>query len=116
KLTLQYGQGEGTATITVTGTDLNGQSVQTSFAAGVGQLQVTLGGAGKGAPRSVVFTDADGTNATVTIKGPGTATVSFTGPGLTQNTVGGRVVVGGSGPGLSSVAVTGTTGATSLTF
>jgi cyclophilin family peptidyl-prolyl cis-trans isomerase len=114
QLTLQYGQGEGTATITVTGTDINGQAVQTTFAAGVGQLQVTIGGAAKGSPKSVVFTDADGTNATISIKGPGTATVSFTGAGLTQNTVGGRVVLGGANAILSSVAVTGTTRSTAL--
>lgn len=116
QLTLQYGQGEGTATITVTGTDLNGQAVQTTFTAGVGQLQVAIGGTAKGSPKSVVFTDADGTNATLSIKGPGTAAVSFTGAGLTQSTVGGRVVVGGANAVLSTVAVTGTTGSTSLTI
>ena len=57
---------------------------------------------GDGVARAVRFVDADGTAATVSVRG-GTATVRFTGAGLAQTAEGRELVVGGTGVAVSSV-------------
>jgi cyclophilin family peptidyl-prolyl cis-trans isomerase len=115
-LRLQYGPSTGTADVTVISTDAQGQSVTQTFTATATeapQLAVTLGGT-SGA-QSVTFTDADGTASTVSLRGPGTATVTLDGTGLTQATNRGRVTVTGAPAGITSVAITGASAATALT-
>jgi peptidyl-prolyl cis-trans isomerase A (cyclophilin A) len=115
RLALQYGA-VGTTQITVTGTDTQGQSVSQTFNAEVTaapNLSVTLGGT-SGA-QSVTFTDADGTVTTVSLKGPGTATATFGGTGLTQATARNKVTVSGAVTAVDSIAITGATAATAVT-
>jgi peptidyl-prolyl cis-trans isomerase A (cyclophilin A) len=110
-LTLTYGGATGTAHVTVTATDLGGNVSTTSFAVGVGVTQVNVG---KGSSRLIRFTDADGTFSQVSISGPGTATVSLTGSGLTQKTTKSGVVTVSGTPQSISISTTGTTKASAL--
>lgn len=110
-LTLTYGGAVGTAHVTVTATDLGGNVSSTSFAVGVGVTQVNVG---KGSAHLIRFTDADGTFSQVSISGPGTATVSLTGSGLTQKTTKSGVVTVSGTPQSISISTTGTTKASAL--
>jgi peptidyl-prolyl cis-trans isomerase A (cyclophilin A) len=85
-LKLLYAPGAlGTAKITVTAFDVNsGATVTSDFEAGVGELSVGIGN-GNGGAKAVTFTDADGTAATISLKG-GAGTVHFSGSNLSQNT------------------------------
>jgi len=110
-LTLTFGSGIGTAHITVTSTDLGGNVATTTFAVGVGITQVNVG---KGtATKLVRFTDADGTVSQLSVNGPGVATLSLTGSGLTQSTKHGITTVTGAAQGVS-ISTAGTTGASTL--
>lgn len=112
-LALTAGAGNGVAHITVTATDLGGNSVNSVFAVQVGQTQVLVG---KGQSKLVRFTDPDGSAGVITLSGPGTAAVSFGGLGLsTTPGKGGVVTVGGTSQSVT-VAVTGSTAATTLTI
>jgi cyclophilin family peptidyl-prolyl cis-trans isomerase len=83
-LKLMYAPGAiGTATITVTAFDVNSGATATStFQSGVGELSV---GIGNGGAKAVTFTDADGTVATISLKG-GAGNVRFSGSNLSQTT------------------------------
>jgi cyclophilin family peptidyl-prolyl cis-trans isomerase len=112
-LSITPGSTNGIAHITVTATDLGGNQVQTAFDVQVGQTQAVLG---NGQSKLVKFTDPDGTAGQITYSGPGTATVSFGGLGLsTTPGKGGIVTIGGTPNGIT-VAVTGATAASSLTI
>jgi len=65
---------------------------------------------GAGAAKSVMFTDASGTQAQAFLSGPGTATINFNGTSLSQSANAKGLVVNGSGISLDSVTVNGTTG------
>lgn len=116
KLSLSYGANRrGTANITVTATPMaGGPAAVTTFAAGVGQLDVRVGG--DSGNTSLTFREDDGTVGTLSIKGPGTATVRLTGTDLTQTTTRGRLTVAGTGVGLALVTLAGTTDATTVTL
>lgn len=63
---------------------------------------------GVGAPaRSVVFTDTDGTTATIRVAG-GAGTITFDGANLTQATAGTTVTVGGTNVEMTNLVMTGT--------
>lgn len=83
-LKLIYAPGAlGTATITVTASDVvTGTSATTTFQSGVGELSV---GIGNGGVKAVSYTDADGTTATISLKG-GAGDVRFSGGNLSQTT------------------------------
>jgi hypothetical protein len=83
-LKLMYAPGAiGTATITVTASDVNsGATVTSMFQSGVGELSV---GIGNGGAKAVTYTDADGTVATISLKG-GAGNVRFAGSNLSQTT------------------------------
>ncbi len=84
-LAIGYGTTLGSANITVVATDSNGATATQTFAVGVGGLNVQVG-AGFG--KSVTYTDASGHKGTVSLSGPGSATIHFTGSGLTQTAAG----------------------------
>ena len=65
---------------------------------------------GSGAAKSVMFTDANGTQAQVMLAGPGTASVNFDGTGLSQSANAKGLVVNGSNISVRSITVNGTTG------
>lgn len=69
---------------------------------------------GAGGARSVVFTDADGTRATFTLRGPGSARLNFSGEGLSVETVRGVATVTGTGVTLTDLTLSLTTAATTL--
>ena len=110
-LTLNYAAGAtGTATVTVNSVDRLGGAVSDSFVVTVAaappeSLDVPLG---TGGSRAVTFTDADGTAATISVAG-GTATVRFTGTGLSQQPAGRDVAVSGTTLALDTITVTGGT-------
>jgi len=80
------------------------------FSAGPDPLTVIIG---EGAAKSVQFVDASGTHATVQLSGPGTASVSFGGTGLTQSANMRGLVVNGAAS-LDSISASGTTGGTTI--
>lgn len=69
---------------------------------------------GAGAAKSVQFTAANGTQAQIMLKGPGTASVQFDGTGLSQSANAKGLIVSGSGISLTSMTVNGTTGTSTL--
>lgn len=92
-LRLNYGAGRtGTAEITVTASDENGATAADTFTAGVGVLDVAIG---TGGAKAATFTDADGTTATVSLKG-GSGTLRFTGSNLSQTNLKSGTVIQGS--------------------
>ena len=112
----------GSTFLTVNATDLAGQSVfavvPVSFNPSAGpnsSLDVTVGNAAAGGAKQVSYVDANRTLATVTLRGPGSATVSFFGNDLTSSGSSG-VVVSGSAISIASITTTGTTAASTLTI
>lgn len=120
RLGLQFtGPVGSTSQITVTATQPGQASpVTLTFNATVTaapNLQVTLGG--PDGAKSVTFTEADGTVATVSVKGAGTATVTLAGAGLTQQAPArGKVTVAGSVTGVETVALAGGSASTAVTI
>lgn len=112
-LNLSAGQTSGVAHVTITATDLGGNKVSSVIDVQVGQTQVTIG---QGAAKLVRFTDPDGTQAQVVLAGPGTATVSFGGLGLTTTPGKGGIITLGGTPANVFVAATGTGAGTTLTI
>jgi peptidyl-prolyl cis-trans isomerase A (cyclophilin A) len=120
-LTLNYGQGKsGIAYVTVSGTDLGGNVAQQTFRVVVPAtpdhlLPVTIGAGGA---QAVTFTDpVSHTVGTISLKGPGSAVVTFAGTGLTQSAGKGITVTGPAGDlNLSSIAITGSTRGSTLIF
>lgn len=109
-LSLNYVPNEsGVANLTVKATDLGGNVVSSTF-------QVSLGSViGAGGARSLRFTDADGTASTLSLTGPGSATVQFSGTGVTQTTSKAKVLtVSGTDLHILSIALTGTSAASTL--
>ena len=109
-LTLTYGAGQtGVANITVMATDLGGNTVQSVFEVAVGSIL------GKGGAKSVRYQDADGTNVTLGLTGPGSATLEFSGTGVTQTlSKQGVLSVTGSDVSLSSISLAGANSTTTL--
>jgi peptidyl-prolyl cis-trans isomerase A (cyclophilin A) len=116
KLNMQFAGTLGTTDITVTGVDANGQSVSTTFTATATppvDATVVLGAEGR---KSVTFTDPNGTVATVSLKGPGTATVLVAGdPGVASTEAKGKVSVTGANLNATSIVIAGGSAATALT-
>jgi cyclophilin family peptidyl-prolyl cis-trans isomerase len=109
----------GTSNITVTATDLGGGTVTSIFAVTVGDQANSASftaTVGSGAGKAINFTDADGTTAQITLKGPGTATVSFNGSSLAQVTDKKGIEISGTGVSISGIVTTGTTAASILTI
>lgn len=107
----------GVATITVTATDLGvtptdpvGHTVTSAFKVAVGTV------IGPGGAKQIRFTDADGTRTTLSLTGPGTADVQFNGSGITPSPISkaGVMTVTGTGLSIASIALTGTTAASTL--
>ncbi len=66
--------------------------------------------------KSLAFTDASGSKVTVTLTGAGVATLFFNGSGTASTLRNGSIAVTGTGLAVSSLSVTGTTIASSLTI
>lgn len=110
-LVLTPGFSTGTATITVAATDLGGNVATATFPVIVAPgTQVKLGA---GSARIVRFVPSGGGAGQISVTGPGSATLSFAGTGLTQTTKHGIVTISGAEQGVA-VATTGTTGASTL--
>jgi cyclophilin family peptidyl-prolyl cis-trans isomerase len=105
-LVLNYGSGIGTATVTVTATEAgSGSTISDTFDVTVGSVDVNMG---QGAnAQTVIFTDADSTQATVRVTG-GTATLKFGGNNLTQTTTGTTVTVAGDNVQILQMVLSGT--------
>lgn len=105
-LVLNYTPGtSGVATVTVRATEANtGAVVDDTFQVVVGAMDVALGAVGQ--PKSVAYTDADGTTGIITVTG-GTASVRFTGVDLTQTPVRNVVQVAGTNAEALNITVTG---------
>ncbi|HWE96859.1 MAG TPA: peptidylprolyl isomerase [Tepidisphaeraceae bacterium] len=121
-LSLNYGAGKsGIAYVTVSGTDLGGNVAQQTFrvvvpAAAGNTLPVTIGAGGA---KAVTFTDpVSHSTGTISLKGPGSAAVTFAGTGLTQAAgASGITVTGPSGDlNVESINVTGSTLGSTLVF
>jgi hypothetical protein len=106
-LTLTYGRGlRGSATVTVTATEEGtGATTQDTFEVTVGSAQNVSIGQGANA-QSVVFTDADGTVATIRAAG-GSVIAAVSGDNLAQSTTGRTVTVTGNNLGLSNLTLVG---------
>lgn len=84
---------------------------RTLLSAATDPLQILIG---SGAAKAVQFTDPGGTQAIVVLSGPGTASVSFNGTGLTQSGNARGVIVNGSGVTLGTITASGTTTGSTL--
>jgi cyclophilin family peptidyl-prolyl cis-trans isomerase len=104
-LTLTYAPGvSGVANITVRGVESGtGAVVEDTFQVVVGAIDVAVG---TGAPRSVAYTDADGTTGLISVTG-GTASIRFTGVDLAQTPVRNVVQVAGTNAEVLNITVTG---------
>ncbi len=69
---------------------------------------------GAGSHKSITYLDADGSPAIITLSGAGAADILLTGPNLSLDESGNRVIGGPAA--LTSIATTGTTSATSLSI
>ena len=78
-LTLNFGAATGVTQVHVTATDLGGNTATTAFTVGTGVTTATVG---SGGAELVRFKDADGTASILALSGPGSATVSLLGSGL----------------------------------
>ena len=106
-LTLNYTAGQtGVANVTVNALDRLGNPVTETFRVQVGGAAVAVG-QGTTA-NTVTYTDADGTAGVISVKG-GSATVQFTGTGLTQTPAGRNVAVAGTNAEIFTITVTGGT-------
>lgn len=105
--------GGGQANITVTAADLGGGTVSSTFAVNVvnNSPVVTLSAAGS---RNAAYTDADGTKATLSLKGAGSLAITFGGSNVTQSTAGKTIDVGGTSLSIAHIVTTGTDGTSVL--
>lgn len=104
----------GNASVTVTATDINGISVSQTFAVAVGTLDVAIGSGH--AAQTVRFTSGAKGASSVTLKGGGSATLTFAGSNLASTTKGTVTTVTGSGITIASLATSGTTPSSALTI
>jgi hypothetical protein len=116
-LTLTYVAGQtGTANIIVNASDLGGNVATTTFTVNVGGVATTPATIGKGAAHVVHFTDPNGVAGTATLIGPGNATLTFTGAGVTTSTSKAGVETVTGTPQSVSIATTGTTAGSVLSI
>jgi cyclophilin family peptidyl-prolyl cis-trans isomerase len=111
-LTLNYVPGQsGVANIIVTATDLGGNLVTSTFKAAVGSV------IGTGGAKLIRYTEGDHTAVTASLTGPGSATFQFGGSNVTQTLSRTKVLtVSGANVQVSSIALSGTTAASTLTI
>jgi peptidyl-prolyl cis-trans isomerase A (cyclophilin A) len=114
-LQLTPGAGSGMANITVTATDMGGGTATSTFAVSVvnNSPNVPLGAGGA---KSLTYKDADGTVGVVTLKGAGSAVVSFDGSGFSQISTPKGVTMDGTGLGISYISTSSTTAGSTLTI
>lgn len=113
-LALNFGSAGGAANVTVTATDLGGNTAVSTFAVAVGNLaQATIG---RGIATSLRFTDPDGTAATVTLAGEGSANITLDGAGLTKSTSRAGVVTITGTPQSVEITTTGTNSGSTLSI
>ncbi len=104
----------GQDTFTYTFADANG--LVSAPATVTVNVAVSISGTSKTLPKSLTYTDTDGTIATITLKGPGTASFDFTGSDLSQTTTKTGVTITGTGQSIASITTIGTTAASILTI
>lgn len=103
----------GIAHVTVTATDGSGGTAAETFAVDVTSTTNVMIGASAG--KSVTYTDADGTTATIRLIGPGTATVRFSGNNLAQTGKAARgYSITGTSASLAGIDITGASAASTL--
>lgn len=118
KLQLQYNGSVGsTANITVNATEA-GQATPAvlHFTATVAEPSVSVMLGGTSGNKSLTYTDANGTVGTITPKGAGTTTVTFTGAGVQQSAAKGKVTVTGTSVATDTIAIAGSNAGSSLTI
>jgi cyclophilin family peptidyl-prolyl cis-trans isomerase len=71
---------------------------------------------GTGAAKAITYTDANGTIGTITLRGPGTATLFFQGTDTAQTTGKTGITITGTGESISGIDTTGTGNASVLTI
>ena len=105
-LVLNYAPGvSGVANVTVRATEaVTGAVTEDTFTVVVGATDVAVGAVGQ--PKSIAYTDADGTVGRITVSG-GTATVRFTGVDLAQTTVRNVVQLAGGNAEVLNITATG---------
>ena len=106
ELQLTSGAQTGAATITVTATDSASHSVTQTFAVTVGTASVVIG-AGQTA-QTVNFVAANKSASSVSLKGGGSATLTFSGSNVSSTTRGSVTTVTGSGLKIANIATTAT--------
>ncbi len=100
----------GVAHIKVTATDLGGGTISQTFSANVGSFV-----AGAGGNKAVVIQQGNGTQVTVSVHGPGSASLSVSGTNLQQNTARkGILVLSGTDLAVANITTTGTTSASTI--
>jgi cyclophilin family peptidyl-prolyl cis-trans isomerase len=114
-LSLTYGQA-GTAKVTVTATDVFGNTQTDSFNVSV-PYSATVGSPTSNKPKTFTYTDANGTLTTVTLKGVGTLTPSFSsGTALVQSQIKNGTAFSGSNLVLEDLQIESTNAESSVTI
>ena len=116
-LSLTYAADQkGWAHIIVTATDLGGGTASETFRVNVGTTgDVTSVVAGSGGGKAVQVHQADGTLVTISLKGPGSATVQVSGDGFSKATEkNGTILVSGTNDALATLRTSGTTHSSTL--
>jgi cyclophilin family peptidyl-prolyl cis-trans isomerase len=112
---LAYGQA-GSATVTVTGTDVFGNTGTSSFAVTV-PYDESVGIASSNKPKTVTFTDINGTLTTITLKGAGTINPSFSSStAVTQTPIKTGTAYSGTGLALANLQLESTNADSTLTI
>lgn len=109
-LPIDFGLEDGSTTLRFHGTLV----AKTGTGAAIDPNVVRIGDGALG--RSVSFTDADGTLASISVKGGGSADVAFENATQQSATRSGATLVSGSGVSLDAIAVVGTAGKTKITI
>ena len=118
-LSLAYAAGQkGWAHITVTATDLGGGTASETFRVNVGTTgDVTSVVAGASGAKAVEIHQADGTLVTISLKGPGSATVQVSGDSFTKTTEKNHaILLSGPNDALATISTAGTNHSSVLTI
>src|SRR6185437_15252229 len=118
-LSLAYAAGQkGWAHITVTATDLGGGTASETYRVNVGTTgDVTSVIAGAGGAKAVQIRQADGTLVTISLKGPGSATVQVSGDSFTKTTEKNHaILLSGPNDALATISTAGTNHSSVLTI
>ncbi|HET6251789.1 MAG TPA: peptidylprolyl isomerase [Tepidisphaeraceae bacterium] len=116
-ITPAAGVTSGSTNVSITATDLGGGTVTSTFAVNVTDGSTLAVNVGSGAAKSITYKDSDGTTGAIALKGPGQASVLFSGSNLAQTTnKNGTVTITSTSASISSITTSNTAATSNLTL